>query len=221
MLLRSLHLNQFEWVHSAVLQMTTSHDLFVQSDSKEAEINATASKKKLKSVIFNSSFSIVLTLFVSPARENLPSRFKFKEYCPMVFRNLRERFCIDDQDYQVRPQTLTHKQKCSLALTGALIHLVAFGLAELSDQERPAQQRHPGPLRQPHPVQLRPPLRHQNRVQRGHRWDAQHPKEISPGRGTAARNCRARLLLWFIILISKRAHVSGVRRKIQEHQFVK
>jgi len=37
-----------------------------------------------------------------PARENLPSRFKFKEYCPMVFRNLRERFCIDDQDYQVR-----------------------------------------------------------------------------------------------------------------------
>lgn len=35
-------------------------------------------------------------------RENLPSRFKFKEYCPMVFRNLRERFGIDDQDYQVR-----------------------------------------------------------------------------------------------------------------------
>lgn len=34
-------------------------------------------------------------------RENLPSRFKFKEYCPMVFRNLRERFGIDDQDYQV------------------------------------------------------------------------------------------------------------------------
>lgn len=36
-----------------------------------------------------------------PIRENLPSRFKFKEYCPMVFRNLRERFAIDDQDYQV------------------------------------------------------------------------------------------------------------------------
>lgn len=34
-------------------------------------------------------------------RENLPSRFKFKEYCPLVFRNLRERFGIDDQDYQV------------------------------------------------------------------------------------------------------------------------
>ncbi|NXX83038.1 PI42C kinase, partial [Urocolius indicus] len=33
-------------------------------------------------------------------RENLPSHFKFKEYCPQVFRNLRERFGIDDQDYQ-------------------------------------------------------------------------------------------------------------------------
>ncbi|KAM3864905.1 phosphatidylinositol 5-phosphate 4-kinase type-2 beta-like [Diretmus argenteus] len=42
-------------------------------------------------------------------KENLPSRFKFKEYCPMVFRNLRERFCIDDQDYQVRlSATQTH-----------------------------------------------------------------------------------------------------------------
>uniref|UniRef100_A0A8D0GRY8 Phosphatidylinositol 5-phosphate 4-kinase type-2 gamma n=1 Tax=Sphenodon punctatus TaxID=8508 RepID=A0A8D0GRY8_SPHPU len=34
-------------------------------------------------------------------RENLPSHFKFKDYCPQVFRNLRERFGIDDQDYQV------------------------------------------------------------------------------------------------------------------------
>ena len=33
-------------------------------------------------------------------RENLPSRFKFKEYCPMVFRNLREGCGIDHQDYQ-------------------------------------------------------------------------------------------------------------------------
>ncbi|XP_043546382.1 phosphatidylinositol 5-phosphate 4-kinase type-2 alpha isoform X1 [Chiloscyllium plagiosum] len=33
-------------------------------------------------------------------KENMPSHFKFKEYCPMVFRNLRERFAIDDQDYQ-------------------------------------------------------------------------------------------------------------------------
>ncbi|XP_032871428.1 phosphatidylinositol 5-phosphate 4-kinase type-2 alpha [Amblyraja radiata] len=33
-------------------------------------------------------------------KENMPSHFKFKEYCPMVFRNLRERFTIDDQDFQ-------------------------------------------------------------------------------------------------------------------------
>ncbi|KAM4613857.1 phosphatidylinositol 5-phosphate 4-kinase type-2 gamma-like [Polymixia lowei] len=34
-------------------------------------------------------------------KENLPGQFKFKEYCPQVFRNLRERFGIMDQDYQV------------------------------------------------------------------------------------------------------------------------
>lgn len=33
-------------------------------------------------------------------RENMPSHFKVKEYCPLVFRNLRERFTIDDQDYK-------------------------------------------------------------------------------------------------------------------------
>ncbi|KAF5901083.1 phosphatidylinositol 5-phosphate 4-kinase type-2 gamma, partial [Clarias magur] len=33
-------------------------------------------------------------------KENLPGHFKFKEYCPQVFRNLRERFRIEDQDYQ-------------------------------------------------------------------------------------------------------------------------
>ncbi|XP_046387705.1 phosphatidylinositol 5-phosphate 4-kinase type-2 alpha isoform X1 [Ischnura elegans] len=33
-------------------------------------------------------------------KENMPSHFKVKEYCPLVFRNLRERFGIDDQDYK-------------------------------------------------------------------------------------------------------------------------
>lgn len=33
-------------------------------------------------------------------RENMPSHFKIKEYCPLVFRNLRERFGIDDLDYK-------------------------------------------------------------------------------------------------------------------------
>uniref|UniRef100_A0A8B9V729 Phosphatidylinositol 5-phosphate 4-kinase type-2 gamma n=1 Tax=Anas zonorhyncha TaxID=75864 RepID=A0A8B9V729_9AVES len=31
---------------------------------------------------------------------DISRHFKFKEYCPQVFRNLRERFGIDDQDYQ-------------------------------------------------------------------------------------------------------------------------
>ena len=32
----------------------------------------------------------------------MPSHFKFKEYCPVVFRNLRERFSIDEDMYLVR-----------------------------------------------------------------------------------------------------------------------
>lgn len=32
-------------------------------------------------------------------KDNMPSHFKVKEYCPLVFRNLRERFGIDDLDY--------------------------------------------------------------------------------------------------------------------------
>ena len=43
----------------------------------------------------------------------MPSHFKFKEYCPLVFRNLRERFGIDDQDFQVgaaHTHTDTHRK---------------------------------------------------------------------------------------------------------------
>lgn len=32
-------------------------------------------------------------------KESMPSHFKVKEYCPLVFQNLRERFHIDDVDY--------------------------------------------------------------------------------------------------------------------------
>ncbi|XP_063808415.1 phosphatidylinositol 5-phosphate 4-kinase type-2 gamma isoform X2 [Pseudophryne corroboree] len=46
----------------------------------------------------NSKIKVTNHLF---NRENLPSHFKFKDYCPQVFRNLRERFGVDDQDYQV------------------------------------------------------------------------------------------------------------------------
>ncbi|XP_018102958.1 phosphatidylinositol 5-phosphate 4-kinase type-2 gamma isoform X2 [Xenopus laevis] len=45
----------------------------------------------------NSKIKVTNHLF---NRENLPSHFKFKDYCPQVFRNLRERFGIDDQDFQ-------------------------------------------------------------------------------------------------------------------------
>ncbi|XP_060804399.1 phosphatidylinositol 5-phosphate 4-kinase type-2 alpha isoform X2 [Amyelois transitella] len=40
-------------------------------------------------------------------KENMPSHFKIKEYCPLVFRNLRERFGIDDIDYK---ESLTRSQ---------------------------------------------------------------------------------------------------------------
>ncbi|XP_072179098.1 phosphatidylinositol 5-phosphate 4-kinase type-2 alpha-like [Diadema setosum] len=33
-------------------------------------------------------------------KENLPSHFKFKEYCPLAFRNLRTLFSISDSEYQ-------------------------------------------------------------------------------------------------------------------------
>ncbi len=31
----------------------------------------------------------------------MPSHFKFKDYCPHVFRNLREQFGIDQNEYLV------------------------------------------------------------------------------------------------------------------------
>ena len=34
-------------------------------------------------------------------RDNLPGHFKVKEYCPLVFRDLRRRFLIDDIEYKV------------------------------------------------------------------------------------------------------------------------
>lgn len=30
----------------------------------------------------------------------MSSHFKVKEYCPLVFRNIRERFGVDDLDYK-------------------------------------------------------------------------------------------------------------------------
>ena len=33
----------------------------------------------------------------------LPSKFKVKQYCPIIFRDLRERFGIEPEEYPVRP----------------------------------------------------------------------------------------------------------------------
>ena len=55
-------------------------------------------------------------------RENMPSHFKIKEYCPLVFRNLRERFAIDDSDYR---QSLTRylQYYCYILYYFKLIHV--------------------------------------------------------------------------------------------------
>lgn len=48
-------------------------------------------------------------------KENMPSHFKIKEYCPLVFRNLRERFGIDDLDYK---ESLTRSQPIAVESPG-------------------------------------------------------------------------------------------------------
>ena len=45
-------------------------------------------------VLYNCSECVLLD-----CRENLPGHFKFKEYCPRVFHNLRKRFGLDDVEY--------------------------------------------------------------------------------------------------------------------------
>uniref|UniRef100_A0A224YLJ0 1-phosphatidylinositol-5-phosphate 4-kinase n=1 Tax=Rhipicephalus zambeziensis TaxID=60191 RepID=A0A224YLJ0_9ACAR len=48
-------------------------------------------------------------------KENMPSHFKVKEYCPLVFRNLRERFGIDDSDFM---NSITKSQPIAVESTG-------------------------------------------------------------------------------------------------------
>lgn len=45
----------------------------------------------------------------------MPSHFKVKEYCPLVFRNLRERFGVDDVDYR---ESLTRSQPVRIGSSG-------------------------------------------------------------------------------------------------------
>lgn len=48
-------------------------------------------------------------------KESMPSHFKVKEYCPLVFRNLRERFGIDDVDYK---ESMTRSQPVAIDSPG-------------------------------------------------------------------------------------------------------
>ncbi|CAB1336677.1 unnamed protein product [Coregonus sp. 'balchen'] len=65
----------------------------------------TKTKKKhfvqQKVKVFRASGPVLSVFMWGVNHSNLPGHFKFKEYCPQVFRNLRERFGIEDLDYQV------------------------------------------------------------------------------------------------------------------------
>lgn len=64
----------------------------------------------------------------------MPSHFKFKEYCPLVFRNLRERFGLNEATYLVRRQHITRTHPLTLTLT--LTHTYTCGLAHRVVRER-------------------------------------------------------------------------------------
>lgn len=61
---------------------------------------------------FSISVSYALLLFF---RENMPSHFKFKEYCPLVFKYLRDRFGLDDVEFR---ESLTRSQPHPLDVSG-------------------------------------------------------------------------------------------------------
>lgn len=42
-------------------------------------------------------------------RDNMPSHFKIKDYCPNVFRNIREQFGVDQYEYLVKPFNFAKK----------------------------------------------------------------------------------------------------------------
>ena len=43
----------------------------------------------------------------------MPSHFKFKEYCPIVFRNLRERFNVDEDNFMVSTFFFPDQRMCT------------------------------------------------------------------------------------------------------------
>lgn len=85
-------LSVFMWgVHHSVsqLQHTNIPKLLLPADFKAF------SKVSMENYNFNS--------------ENMCSKFKFKEYCPLVFRDLRERFCVKEHVFN---QALSGTEPC-------------------------------------------------------------------------------------------------------------
>uniref|UniRef100_A0A158QJB7 1-phosphatidylinositol-5-phosphate 4-kinase n=1 Tax=Rodentolepis nana TaxID=102285 RepID=A0A158QJB7_RODNA len=63
---------------------------------------STLQHMKPRAVLLKDDFKAYLKIKVKAHlfnKENMPSRFKFKEYCPLAFQNLRERFNVDTNDY--------------------------------------------------------------------------------------------------------------------------
>ncbi|KAJ8788798.1 hypothetical protein J1605_005094 [Eschrichtius robustus] len=99
-------------------------------------------------------------------KENMPSHFKFKEYCPMVFRNLRERFGIDDQDFQNSLTRSAPLPNDSQARSGARFHtsydkryiIKTITSEDVAEMHNILKKYHQRPSRRSPGFQLRGPL---------------------------------------------------------------
>ena len=118
------------------------------------------SKIKVDNHLFNKQVSLLIAktqhmltpLLPQTFRENMPSHFKFKEYCPLVFRNLRERFAIDDCDYM---QSLTRSQPVisdSPGRSGAKFYNSSDGLFVIKTLTREEVEQMHSLLKEYHPV---------------------------------------------------------------------
>ncbi len=146
------------------------------------------------------NLSMTVSVSLSSCRENLPGHFKFKEYCPQVFRNLRERFGIEDLDYQacgVLKYCLIYRHSCIYSGQWKMWHqkhkgyifnyiytcpvLLVSRSPGFIDPQPPAEECR-WPRRGSPPQLLWPHAGHQANLQRGCCWHAQHPVWVSPGK---------------------------------------
>ena len=59
----------------------------------------------------------------------MPGHFKFKEYCPRVFHDLRKRFCVDDLEYMASCNDLSIAMECYVHCTCTLC-IIRVSLSE-------------------------------------------------------------------------------------------